>query len=64
MKKVILALAVVSFAFAACNNEGDSKTEAPKADSTVAPTTAPVADSTTAPVADSTKAPVADSTKK
>jgi hypothetical protein len=27
MKKVILALAVVSFAFAACNNDGETKTE-------------------------------------
>lgn len=66
MKKVILALAIVSVAFVACNNSGDTK-EAAK-DSTPSTETpapaAPVADSTKAPVADSTKAPVADSTKK
>lgn len=55
MKKVILALAVVSFAFAACNNDGETK-EAAKTDSpaVVAP------DTTKAPVA----APVVDTMKK
>lgn len=61
MKKVILALAIVSVSFAACNN-GETK-EAPK-DSVVAPvvadTTAPVAPV----VADTTKPAVADTTKK
>ena len=59
MKKVILALAIVSVAFAACNNEG-TKTETPAVDSPKVETPAP----TPAPVADTTKAPVADTTKK
>ncbi len=60
MKKVILALAVVSFAFAACNS-GETATETPAADSTPkVETPAPVA-----PVVDTTKAPMAvDTTKK
>jgi hypothetical protein len=61
MKKVILALAIVSVSFAACNN-AEKKAETPAADTTAAP--APVADTTAAPVADTTKAPVADTTKK
>jgi hypothetical protein len=59
MKKVILALAIVSVSFAACNS-GET-TETPKADTTpVVETPAPVA-----PVVD-TMAPVApvDTTKK
>jgi hypothetical protein len=60
MKKVILALAIVSVSFVACND--GAKTEEPKTDS-VAPTPAPV-DTAKAPVADTTKAPVADTTKK
>lgn len=62
MKKVILALAIVSVSFAACNDAG--KTETPVADTT-APV-APVTPDTTAPVAPdtTTKAPVADTTKK
>jgi len=50
MKKVILALAIVSVSFAACNNSGEK--EAPKADSPVveAPA-APATPDTTAPVA-------------
>lgn len=61
MKKVILALAIVSVSFAACN-EGEKKAEETPATETVTP--AP--DSTTAPVTapDSTTAPVADTTKK
>lgn len=61
MKKVILALAIVSVSFAACN---DSKTEeTPAVDTTAAPAPA-VVDTTAAPVVDTTKAPVADTTKK
>ena len=57
MKKVILALAIVSVAFAACNTE-EKKAETPVVDSPKVETPAP------APVADTTKAPVADTTKK
>lgn len=63
MKKVILALAIVSVAFVACNNA--ETTETPKADSPVVET--PKVDSPAAPVVTDTaaaKAPVADSTKK
>ncbi|MBK8520229.1 MAG: hypothetical protein WAT20_09340 [Ferruginibacter sp.] len=60
MKKVILALAIVSVSFVACNDA--AKTETPAADTTAAP--APVADTTAAPAVDTTKAPVADTTKK
>lgn len=59
MKKVILALAIVSVAFVACNNE-EKKAETPAADTTKVEAPAP----TTAPVADTTKTPVADTTKK
>ncbi len=59
MKKVILALAIVSVAFAACNNE-EKKAETPAVDSPKVETPAPAP----APVADTTKAPVADTTKK
>ncbi len=59
MKKVILALAIVSVSFAACNN-GDEKATTPAVDSPKVETPAP----TPAPVADTTKAPVADTTKK
>lgn len=58
MKKVILALAIVSVSFAACDN-GEKKAETPAVDSPKVETPAPVA-----PVADTTKAPVADTTKK
>lgn len=58
MKKVILALAIVSVAFAACNNGEEKKAETPAVDSPKVETPAP------APVADTTKAPVADTTKK
>ncbi|HQY12793.1 MAG TPA: hypothetical protein PK133_11295 [Ferruginibacter sp.] len=63
MKKVILALAIVSVAFVACNNSGETK-EAAK-DTTPAVET-PKVDTPAAPVvADTTaKAPVADTTKK
>ena len=47
MKKVILALAIVSVTFAACNN-GETK-DAPAADSTATPAPAPAP----APVVDS-----------
>lgn len=59
MKKVILALAIVSVSFAACNS-GET-TETPKVDSPVVETPAPVA-----PVVADTMAPVApvDTTKK
>ena len=61
MKKVILALAIVSVSFAACNDAA-KKEETPAVDTTAAP--APVADTTAAPAVDTTKAPVADTTKK
>lgn len=63
MKKVILALAIVSVAFVACNNEGETK-EAAKTDSPVVE--APKVDTPAAPVVADTaaKAPVADTTKK
>lgn len=62
MKKVILALAIVSVTFAACNSE-EKKAETPAADTTAvqaapAETPAAVADTTAA------AAPVADTTKK
>lgn len=60
MKKVILALAIVSVAFAACNNGEEKKAETPAVDSPKVETPAPAP----APVADTTKAPVADTTKK
>jgi PBP1b-binding outer membrane lipoprotein LpoB len=63
MKKVILALAIVSVSFAACNN-ADKKEETPAVDTTAAPAPAPAVDTTKAPVVDTTKAPVADTTKK
>ncbi len=64
MKKVILALAIVSVAFVACNNDGEAKeaktdspaVEAPKADTAAAPKV----DSAAAPKADSAAAPKAD----
>ena len=60
MKKVILALAIVSVSFAACNNGGES--EAAKTD------TVPVVVVDTTPVApvvvDTVKAVVVDTTKK
>lgn len=61
MKKVILALAVVSFVFAACNNEGDSKAETPATnDSPKVEAPAPVQ-----PVApDTASKAVPDTTKK
>jgi hypothetical protein len=62
MKKVILALAVVSFAFAACNNDGEAKTEvktdSPKVEAPATPDTAaakPV-DTAAAPKADTAAA--------
>lgn len=69
MKKVILALAIVSVSFAACNNSDKKEGETPAADTTKteAPAPAPVADTTKA---DTTKAPAApaapaaDTTKK
>ncbi len=62
MKKVILALAIVSVSFAACN-DGGKKEETPAVDTTAAPAPA-VADTAAAPAADTTAAPVADTTKK
>ncbi len=53
MKKVILALAIVSVSFAACNN-GETAVETPVVDSVAAP----VVDSVVAPIADSVVAPV------
>ncbi len=63
MKKVILALAIVSVAFVACNNEGETK-EAAKTDSPAVE--APKVDTPAAPAVVDTaaKAPVADTTKK
>ena len=60
MKKVILALAIVSVSFAACNS-GETKEEAPKTDTPVVEIPAPVA-----PVTPDTTAPMApvDTTKK
>ncbi len=53
MKKVFLALAVVTVALVACNNEGDKKSDAtPKDTAVVAPKdTAVVAPKDTTPVA-------------
>lgn len=64
MKKVILALAIVSVSFAACDDSA-KKEETPAADTTAAPAPAP-ADTTAAPApADTTKpAAPADTTKK
>jgi PBP1b-binding outer membrane lipoprotein LpoB len=62
MKKVILALAIVSVAFVACNND-EKKTETPAGDSTKVE--APKVDSpaVVAPVVDTMKK-VVDSVKK
>jgi PBP1b-binding outer membrane lipoprotein LpoB len=62
MKKVILALAIVSVSFAACND--GAKTETPATDSVTAPAPAPVDTAATAPVDTAAKAPAADTTKK
>jgi len=62
MKKVILALAIVSVSFVACND--GAKTEETPAVDTTKVEAAPVVDTTAAPVVDTTKAPVADTTKK
>lgn len=62
MKKVILALAIVSVSFAACN-DGAKKEETPAADTT-AVTPAPVVDTAAAAVVDTAKAAVVDTTKK
>mgnify|MGYP007073627306 CR=1 FL=1 len=64
MKKVILALAIVSVSFAACNNAEKKEGETPAADTTATTPAAPAVDTTKAPVVDTTKAPVADTTKK
>jgi len=61
MKKVILALAIVSVSFAACNNGGE--TEVVKTDSPVVVET-PVVDTVKVPVVDTVKVPVVDTTKK
>jgi len=61
MKKVILALAIVSVSFAACNNA--DKTETPATDS-VAPAPAPADTTAPAAPADTTKPAAADTTKK
>ena len=65
MKKVFLAVAVVTVALVACNNEAETKTDAPKTDSPVV--VAPKADSpvVAAPKADSpvVAAPKVDSPK-
>jgi len=63
MKKVILALALVSFAFAACNNEGDSKTEAATTDSPKVETPKVDSPAVAAPVVDTMKK-VVDTLKK
>ena len=62
MKKVILALAIVSVSFAACN-DSEKKAETPAGDSTKVETSAPVAPVVTDTA---TKAPMTqkDSTKK
>lgn len=62
MKKVILALAVVSFAFVACNNDGEAK-EAPKADSPAVETPKVDSPAVVAPVVDTMKKAV-DTLKK
>lgn len=63
MKKVILALAIVSVAFVACNNGGESK-EAPKADTPAVE--APKVDTAAAPKVDTAAAaaPKTDSAAK
>lgn len=63
MKKVILALAIVSVAFVACNNE-EKKAETPAADSTKVE--APKVDSpaVAAPVVDTVKKAVDSAVKK
>ncbi len=58
MKKVILALAIVSVSFAACDN-GEKKAETPAVDSPKVETPAP-----TPAVVDTMKPAVADTTKK
>lgn len=64
MKKVILALAVVSVSFAACNS-GDKKTETPTTDSPKVETpVAPVDTATKAPADTATKAPADTAAKK
>lgn len=63
MKKVILALAIVSVSFAACN-DGAKKEETPAVDSPKVETPAPVDTAAKAPVDTAAKAPAADTTKK
>jgi hypothetical protein len=63
MKKVILALAIASVSFAACNS-GETKTETPAVDTTTKMAPAPDT-SKMAPAPDTSKmAPAADTTKK
>lgn len=66
MKKVILALAIVSVSFAACNsNEKKEESTTPPADSVTAPVTTPVDTAAkTAPVDTAAKAAPVDTTKK
>lgn len=61
MKKVILALAIVSVTFAACNS-GETKTEEKSSDTTTV-ITAPVADTMTV-VKDTTVTTTIDTLKK
>ncbi|HNJ28531.1 MAG: hypothetical protein E6Q96_05665 [Cyclobacteriaceae bacterium] len=63
MKKVILALAIVSTAFVACNNESDSKeaTKDSAAATTVDTAAKPAVDTTAKPAVDTTAKPAADS---
>lgn len=63
MKKVILALAIVSVSFVACNNEDKKTDETPKTDSVTAPVTAPV-DTAVKAVVDTAVKVVVDTTKK
>ena len=64
MKKVILALAIVSVSFAACNND-EKKTDEPKTDTVAAPITTPVdTASKMAPVDTAHKMAPVDTAKK
>jgi len=62
MKKVILALAIVSVSFAACNN-GETKTEETKSDTTTV-VTPPAAPDTVTVVKDTTVKTTIDTLKK
>lgn len=66
MKKVILALAIVSVSFAACNNSGEStepKADSPAVETPVAPATPDTAAKTATPDT-AAKTATPDTTKK